>query len=202
MDRTALRAGVLAASAATLALFAGVPVAAARAQQPASATLCRVQRVGGEPAAGEADLLSPPPAYDSYGDERLAALIEEGLARQPAGSGGLVGMADVAPSRGSGDGPSRSDAHALTQHVQPPETRVGPQIAMLSVRPAASGLREARSAGPGGGFGSGRAGRTASRPSAPTWFARSRVPGTTWRLSTGRWRSTERARSCWSATRP
>lgn len=133
MDRTALRAGVLAASAATLALGEGVPVAAARAQQPASATLCRVQRVGGEPAAGEADLLSPPPAYASYGDERLAALIEEGLARNPqvraAWSAWQTSRHRVAQAT------SRPDPMLmLTQHVQPPETRVGPQIAMLSVR--------------------------------------------------------------------
>ena len=139
--RAGLWAGVLAASAVGLAPVVRAPVAATPAQQPSPATYCRVPSVGGaarspfasEIAAERADALSPSPAYATHGDERLAALIEEGLANNPqvraAWSAWQTSLHRVDQATARPD-----PMLALTQHVQPPETRVGPQIAMLSVR--------------------------------------------------------------------
>lgn len=117
------------------------PVAAALAPQTSLAAFCRAPNAGGaagpafagELAAGQAQALSQSPTYVTYGDERLAALIEEGLTNNPrvraAWSAWQTSRHRVAQATARPD-----PMFTLTQHLQPPETRVGPQIAMLAVR--------------------------------------------------------------------
>lgn len=125
----------VAAVAWTAALAAGAPGSAAQQRAPGAA--CVLPGAAGQAVAGTggAELAgSPggPRAYATYGDESLAALIEEGLANnagvQAAWAGWQASLHRVPQAAARPD-----PMLMLTQHVRPPETRVGPQIAMLSV---------------------------------------------------------------------
>lgn len=121
--------GVLApsANANAAAATAAVQEPAGFAQGPASGAWCPAV-VG----AGASEAPGPAPTYATYGDERLAALIEEGLASNPQVR--ATWSAWQASRHRVPQATARPDPMLmLTQHVQPPETRVGPQIAMLSV---------------------------------------------------------------------
>ena len=94
----------------------------------APAARCVLPELGGEPAGASGQASS----YDTYGDERLAALIDEGLASNPQVR--AAWSAWQASRHRVPQATARPDPMLmLTQHVQPPETRVGPQVAMLSV---------------------------------------------------------------------
>ena len=109
------------------------------AQGPPSSARCVVPRANGEPfdEAGRAE------TYATHGDERLAALIEEGLANNPQVQ--AARSAWHASRHRVPQATARPDpALMFTQHVQPPETRVGPQIAMLSVSQRLPGFGKLR----------------------------------------------------------
>lgn len=81
--------------------------------------------------------------YATHGDERLAALIEEGLANNPQVQ--AARSAWHASRHRVRQATARPDpALMLTQHVRPPETRVGPQIAVLSVSQRLPGFGKLR----------------------------------------------------------
>ena len=122
-------------SVGALAPSAGVLIAqeSPPAIHPPPAVRCVLPGVEERPfVAGPADAPGQVAAYAAYGDERLAALIEEGLASNPqvraAWSAWQASLHRVPQATARPD-----PMLMLTQHVQPPETRVGPQIAMLSV---------------------------------------------------------------------
>lgn len=120
--------GTLAPSAIATAAVHGPVVVL---QVPSAAARCVLPAVGG---IGSEPSIEPgqAPSYATYGDERLAALIEEGLASNPRVR--ATWSAWQASRHRVPQATARPDPMLmLTQHVQPPETRVGPQIAMLSV---------------------------------------------------------------------
>ena len=91
------------------------------------------------PAAGAA------PAYATHGDARLAALLEQALARNPRIRAAL--SLRRAAGRRVPQASARPDPMImLTGHARPPETRVGPQTTLLSVTQQFPGFgkREAR----------------------------------------------------------
>lgn len=132
--RTAARAAVALGGAflgalaplAAAALAANGPLGAA--QEPLPTARCVAPQVGSDPA----DPPAQAPPYSTYGDDRLAALIEEGLASNPQVQ--AAWSAWQASRHRVPQATARPDPTLmLTQHVRPPETRVGPQIAMLSL---------------------------------------------------------------------
>ena len=106
----------------------GALAPSATAAQPSPAARCVLPEVGQRTA----DDPGRAPSYATYGDERLAVLIEEGLTSNPQVR--ATWAAWQASRHRVPQATARPDPMLmLTQHVQPPETRVGPQIAMLSV---------------------------------------------------------------------
>ncbi len=95
---------------------------------------------GGSPAPAGA-----PAAYATHGDSRLAALLEQALARNPRIRAAL--SLRRAAGRRAPQVSARPDPMImLTGHARPPETRVGPQTTLLSVTQQFPGFgkREAR----------------------------------------------------------
>ena len=100
-------------------------------QAPLRVDRCLAPQIGVEPAE-QSGQSAPYATYATYGDERLAALVEEGLASNPQVQ--AAWSAWQASRHRVPQATARPDPMLmLTQHVRPPETRVGPQIAMLSL---------------------------------------------------------------------
>ena len=110
------------------AAAAAVPAPTAVAQEPLPAARCVLPELGSAPAGPPGQAAS----YATYGDERLATLIEEGLTSNPQVR--ATWSAWQASRHRVPQATARPDPMLmLTQHVRPPETRIGPQVAMLSV---------------------------------------------------------------------
>ena len=140
-------AGIVAGSRTTAAAATGpAPVTGPpeRGGECLGAAVFR-SREAADLSGGSAAAAGAPATYATHGDARLAALLEEALARNPRIRAAL--SLRRAAGRRAPQVSARPDPMImLTGHARPPETRVGPQTTLLSVTQQFPGFgkREAR----------------------------------------------------------